>query len=57
MEVDWSALDGAIGVAVIIIVIWVGLKLMKRLIVGVLLLLVIGVLFFGMHFGDIGIRG
>ena len=55
MEVDWSALDGAIGVAVIIIVIWVGLKLMKRLIVGVLLLLVIGVLFFGMHFGDIGI--
>ena len=42
----------ALGVALIVVVIWVGLKLMKRIVVGLILLVVAAALFFGMHFGD-----
>lgn len=47
MEIDWSALDSALGVALIVIVIWVGLKLMKHLLVAVIVIALLAVVFSG----------
>ncbi|MBC7767165.1 MAG: hypothetical protein H7124_00070 [Phycisphaerales bacterium] len=51
MEINWSAFDGILGIVLIIILIWVGLKLMTRLLIGVIAVVVIGVVFFGWHLG------
>lgn len=51
MEINWSAFDGILGVVLVIILIWVGLKLMARLVIGVIAVVIIGVLFFGWHLG------
>jgi hypothetical protein len=51
MDINWSLFDGAIGLLLIGIVIWVALKLAKRIIIGIIAIVVIGVLFFGWHIG------
>ena len=51
MEINWSLFDGALGLLLIGIVIWVALKLAKRIIIGIIAIVVIGVLFFGWHIG------
>jgi hypothetical protein len=56
MEFNFSLIDGALAVLLVIVVVWVALKLVTRLIVGVILAAVIGVMFFGVHLSDFGIR-
>ena len=56
MDFNWSLIDAALAVAVVIIVIWAALKLVTRLIVGVILVIGIAVVFFGVHLPDFGIR-
>ena len=51
MEINWSLFDGAIGLLLIGVVIWVALKLAKRIIIGIIAIAIIGVLFFGWHIG------
>jgi hypothetical protein len=51
MDINWSLFDGALGLILIGIVIWVALKLAKRIIIGVIAIVIIGVLFFGWHIG------
>jgi len=51
MDINWSAFDGILGVLLIIVVIWVALKLAKRILIGAIAVVVIGVLFFGWHVG------
>jgi hypothetical protein len=54
MDINWSAFDGVLGLLLIGIVIWVALKLAKRIIIGVIAIVLIGVLFFGWHIGGFG---
>jgi hypothetical protein len=55
MNINWSAFDGLLGVLLVIIVIWVALKLVKRVIIGLVAVVLLAVVFFGMHFGDFGV--
>jgi hypothetical protein len=56
MEINWSALDGVLGVALVILVIWVALKVVTRIVIGGILALLILAFFFARHLGylDIG---
>ena len=54
MDINWPLFDGALGLILIGIVIWVALKLAKRIIIGVIAIVLIGVLFFGWHIGGFG---
>ena len=54
MDINWSLFDGALGLILIGIVIWVALKLAKRIIIGVIAIVLIGALFFGWHIGGFG---
>lgn len=54
MDINWSMFDGAIGLLLIGVVIWVALKLAKRIIIGILAIIIIGVAFFGWHIGGFG---
>ncbi|MFO1018315.1 MAG: hypothetical protein U1E03_12000 [Hyphomonadaceae bacterium] len=56
MEFNWSLVDAGLAVLLVIVVIWAALKLVTRLIVGVILVVVIAVMFFGVHLSDFGIR-
>jgi hypothetical protein len=56
MELNWSMLDGVLGVALVIVIIWAALKLVTRLVVGAIIIAVIAVAFFGLHLSDFGIR-
>jgi hypothetical protein len=56
MDLNLSAFDGLLAVALVIVIVWMALKLVTRLILGVIILLVIGVAFFGLHLEDFGIR-
>lgn len=51
MDINWSLFDGVLGLILIGIVIWVALKLAKRIIIGVIAIVIVGVLFFGWHIG------
>ncbi len=51
MEINWSLFDGVLGLLLIGVVIWVALKLAKRIIIGAIAVVIIGVLFFGWHIG------
>jgi hypothetical protein len=51
MEINWSLFDGVLGLLLIGIVIWVALKLAKRIMVGAIIVVIIGVVFFGWHLG------
>ena len=53
MEIDWSALDGPLGVALIVVVIWVGLKLMKHLLVAVIVIALLAAVFTGAGLVDL----
>lgn len=56
MELNWSLIDAGLAVLLVIVIIWAALKLVTRLIVGVILVVVIAVMFFGVHLSDFGIR-
>lgn len=56
MEFNWSMLDGVLAIALVVVVIWVALKLVTRLILGVVIVAIIAVVFFGVHLSDFGIR-
>ncbi len=48
--------DGALAIALVIVVIWMALKIATRLILGLILLAVIAVVFFGLNLSDFGIQ-
>jgi hypothetical protein len=52
MDINWGAFDGVLGIALVVIVIWAALKLVKRLVIAIIVVVLIGVTFFGMHWGD-----
>lgn len=56
MDFNFSMLDGVLGVALVIVIIWMVLKLATRLVLGAILAVVIAVMFFGVHLSDFGIR-
>ena len=56
MDFTFSLIDGGLAVLLAIVVIWAGLKLVTRLIVGIILVVVIAVMFFGVHLSDFGIN-
>lgn len=56
MDFNWSMLDGVLAIALIAVIIWAALKLVTRLILGVILVVIIAVVFFGVHLSDFGIR-
>jgi len=56
MEFNWSLVDAGLAVLLVGVVIWAALKLVTRLIVGIILVVVIAVMFFGVHLSDFGIR-
>ena len=56
MDFNWSMLDGALAIALVVVIIWAALKLVTRLILGVIIIAVIAVAFFGLHLSDFGIR-
>lgn len=51
MDINWSAFDGILGLVLLGIIVWVALKLAKRIIIGVVAVVIVGVLFFGWHLG------
>ena len=56
MDFNWSLIDGGLAVLLVIVIVWAALKLVTRLIVGIILVVVIAVMFFGVHLSDFGIR-
>jgi hypothetical protein len=56
MDFNFSALDGMLAVALVIVVVWVALKLVTRLILGIVIVVIIAVAFFGLHLSDFGIQ-
>ncbi|MEQ1817742.1 MAG: hypothetical protein ABL871_03960 [Terricaulis sp.] len=56
MDFNFSLIDGGLAVLLAIVVIWAALKLMTRLVVGIILVVVIAVMFFGVHLSDFGIN-
>jgi len=56
MDFNWSPLDALLAVALVVVVIWAALKLVTRLIVGIVIVVIIAVAFFGVHLSDFGIR-
>ena len=55
-SLDLSWIDLALIAAVVIVVIWAALKLVTRLILGVILVVVLAALFFGFNFSELGLR-
>ncbi len=56
MDLNWSIIDAGLAVLLVIVVVWAALKLVTRLIVGVILVVVIAVMFLGVHLSDFGIN-
>ncbi|MEZ5959163.1 MAG: hypothetical protein R3C30_01880 [Hyphomonadaceae bacterium] len=56
MDLNWSLIDAALAVLLVIVIVWAALKLVTRLIVGIVLVAVIAVMFFGVHLSDFGIN-
>lgn len=56
MDFNFDLLDGALALALIVVVIWMALKIATRLILGAILVVVIAVVFFGVNLSDFGIR-
>ncbi len=56
MDFNFSLIDGGLAVLLAIVVIWAALKLVTRLVVGIILVVVIAVMFFGVHLNDFGIN-
>lgn len=52
MDFNWSIFDGVLGFVLLGVIVWVALKLAKRIIIGVIAIVIIGVLFFGWHLGN-----
>ena len=52
MEFNWSALDGMLGIALVLVVIWAAFKLMKRLLLAFILIVVLAAVFTSAHLSD-----
>lgn len=55
MNIDWSMFDGALGIVLVIVIIWAALKLAGRLIRALLIVIVLALIWFGLHLNDFGI--
>ena len=55
MEINWSALDGVLGIALLIVIIWIALKVVTRIVIGGIVVLLIVAFFFARHLGYIDI--
>jgi len=53
---SFDVLDGALALAAVAVIIWMALKIATRLILGVILVVVIAVVFFGVNLSDFGIN-
>ena len=51
MEINWSIFDGVLGLILLGVIAWVALRLAKRIIIGIIVVVLIGVIFFGWHLG------
>jgi hypothetical protein len=51
MEFNLSMFDGILGLVLLAVIVWVALKLATRIILGLILIVIIGVVFFGWHIG------
>lgn len=51
MDINWSAFDGVLGLLLLIVIVWMALKMASRLIIGLIVVVIIGVVFFGWHIG------
>jgi hypothetical protein len=51
MDINWTMFDGVLGLVLLGVIVWVALKLAQRLIIGAIIVVIIGVLFFGWHIG------
>lgn len=51
MDINWSIFDGVLGLILLGVIAWVALKLAKRIIIGIVVVVLIGVIFFGWHLG------
>lgn len=57
MDINWSAFDGLLGVVLLIVVIWVALKLVKRIIIGLVAVVLLAALFVGLHVSELPFSG
>ncbi len=51
MQINWSLFDGVLGLILLGVIAWVALKLAQRIIIGIIIVVLIGVVFFGWHLG------
>ena len=51
MDINLSLFDGILGLVLLAVIVWVALKLATRIILGLVLIVIIGVVFFGWHIG------
>jgi hypothetical protein len=54
MDFNFSMLDGVLAVILVVVIIWAALKLVSRLVIGAIIVVVIALAFFGLHFSDFG---
>ncbi len=57
MDINWSMLDGALGVVLLIVVVWAALKLVTRLVLALVLIVLVAILFVALHSGELGLFG
>jgi len=57
MDVSWSAFDGALGILLVIVIIWVALKLVKRIVIGLIIIALVAAAFFTLHYGELPFGG
>jgi hypothetical protein len=57
MDLNWSTLDGVLGVILVIVIIWAALKLVTRLVVGAIIVVVLALAFFGLHLNEFNFGG
>jgi hypothetical protein len=52
-RLDLSAYDGVLGVLLLVVIVWAGLKLAARFMMALVVIVLIGVGFFGLHLDDL----
>jgi len=57
MDFSWSAFDGLLGVVLVIAIIWVALKLVKRIVIGLIIIALVVAAFFTLHYGELPFGG
>ena len=51
MQINWSAVDGVLGLILLIVIVWVALRLVKRIVIGLILAVLILAVFFARQLG------